>query len=368
MTCAQAAIWMTTNLMSKYLQWPAPLPHEITQSASKYYLGWLGRPLPSGGLLVEQMVNGLVDLGYSPIFHRIVVDGGVVDKLSKIYKYLESRIPVIITLGEHAIPVCGYLYDATAVPPTGQLFAGRGESNLVGYENWISGLVVHDDSVGPYRILPADSSSWDKISKTKNSDLLLPANWPNEHIERCTAEQIDGIVVPLPEKVYLTGDSVYEIAATLLEDDGVMQPLSEAALQGQFASAAFLTSLRRPSSEPMVLRAYFVESNAFRSAMRKSPLSDTLSPIIREIYTSMPMSRLIWVVELTPSSEMKKNRALEREVCGEIVLDSTASPYGPSFLAIHLPGVLHIRDCTSETWTTHKIQGDAPYRYPEDFI
>jgi len=314
------------------------------------------------------MVNGLVDLGYSPIFHRIAMDSGAVEKLSKIYKYLESRVPVIVTMGEHAIPVCGYLYDPTMVPPPSPLFAAHGESNLVGYENWICGLLAHDDGVGPYRIIPTDLSARDKIAKTNYFDLLLPSNWPDEGVKECTADQIDGIVVPLPEKVYLTGDSVYEIAAALLEDDGVMQPLSEAALRGQSSAAAFLTSLRRPSSEPIVLRAYFVESNAFRSMLKNVPLTDTLSPLVRDAYLSMAMSRYVWVVELTAASEMKKLRAAERQVYGELILDSTASPHGPSFLAIHLPGVLQSRDVSNERWSTLIIEDDRPYQYPQDFF
>jgi hypothetical protein len=366
MTCAQAAIWMATQFMSQSFGMPGPLPHEITESCSKYYLGLIGRPVPSGGLLIEQMINGLFDLGYSPVFERASVGVGI---LELVYKYIESKVPVIIIFKSHAMTVCGYIYDFAATAPKKSLLFGLDKVNLTGYENWIRGLIVHDDSVGPYRLIPTNEGARNKLIADGFSDLLLPANWPDEGTECCTTDQIEGLVIPLPEKVYLTGESVYAVVATLLEDSAVLAPLLAAARAGNKTSVEFLNSLSSPSStSPIVLRAYFLESQSYKSALRTAPLFSSIHPVARDAYLRMRTSRLIWIIELTLAAEMRKEQEDQRRVYGEIILDSTASPYSPSFLAIHLPGVLHIRDPKDESWSIEPLKDDKPYQYPRDFV
>jgi hypothetical protein len=361
MTCAQAAVWMACHLLSRRVGLSAPLPHEINESCSRYYLGWVGRALPSGGLTVENMVNGLSDLKYSPIFHRI--DGPDQRKnvaVEMVCKYIESGIPVILMLPGHAVTACGYVYD-----PDRNI---QQKGPVVGFENWVKALIVHDDAVGPYRIMPVDETARADLVNSDVADLLMPEGWPERRIRNTTTKQIEGVIVPLPDKVYLTGDWVCRIARSLIDDRVIQQPVSIASKRGEQSPAKFLHALHADSDDRVVLRAYFLSAESFKASMRVAPLRGTMSPTVREHYQTVSMSRLIWVVELTLSDELQKQDEADRHVYGEVLLDSTASPYGPSFLSIHLPGVLFIQNLNSEGQITAiPLPDDKPYLYPRDF-
>ena len=112
MRCAQASIWTATRILSQeYSFLPRCLPYEITEAATRYP-SWLGRPMPSSGLTLELMVNSLTQLGYSPlVYSKERIPQNMWDPVAIIYKHVESQIPVIVTVPNHAITIIGHTFD-----------------------------------------------------------------------------------------------------------------------------------------------------------------------------------------------------------------------------------------------------------------
>src|SRR5437870_1784915 len=68
--CAIVALWSALHKAGQKEHLPRVTPADITSRASKYRLPF-GRPMPSEGLLVEQMCLALQALGVSPFLGKI---------------------------------------------------------------------------------------------------------------------------------------------------------------------------------------------------------------------------------------------------------------------------------------------------------
>ena len=57
MVCAQASMWIAAKYMHYAYALPRYLPYEITERATKPFIQ-SGRPIPSTGLAIEQIMSG----------------------------------------------------------------------------------------------------------------------------------------------------------------------------------------------------------------------------------------------------------------------------------------------------------------------
>ncbi|HID93516.1 MAG TPA: hypothetical protein EYP60_05405 [bacterium (Candidatus Stahlbacteria)] len=295
--CAQASIWIALRFMKQAYDFPTYLPSQITISATKY-LAWAGRTVPSEGLTAQQIVTALNSLNYSPLLftkQQFQQTGGKWEPVKLIYKYIESQIPVIAVVPQHAITIIGHTFD----PKPRSLLALIGQEKVVSSDNWVSGFIVHDDSLGPYRILP--SAQYINQFKTgKEADLLPPEKWLYKSID-----DIQAIIVPLPPKVYYPGSSVDTITQ-LIQVRTFLSFVYKSAVQGHQIAREFLSSLEPQMKNPLVLRSYFTLSEKYKKNLNKEPLCKEIAPTIRWEYKKMKMPRFIWVVEITNTSRFSK--------------------------------------------------------------
>lgn len=217
MTCAQCAIWVATTLMSPQLGHRHALPYEITSAALRE-AGWHGRPLPSTGLVIEQMLNALVKLGYNPIYHAKSENVEIPwDPAKLIYPYIESGIPVIAIVPHHAFTVVGHLsgWNAT-IDSDHKCWLENSEPSTPGYPSvtclsshtWSSGFLIQDDNVGPYSVLPIDKPRKVDLAETYWGRLMAGTRYePYGSPLYSTADEIDYILIPLPQKVYLRAEN-----------------------------------------------------------------------------------------------------------------------------------------------------------------
>jgi len=142
--CATVSLWCAFQQLSWRFGTPSPRPAVITQAATA--TKHPKRPIPSPGLILEQMIDAIIEAGLQPEILD-VQEHPRVDVVDFIYAYLRMGLPAIlgIRVGEerHAITVVGYSIKGKRIrepecgtPPTAGLRVDE--------------LYVHDDQVGPF--------------------------------------------------------------------------------------------------------------------------------------------------------------------------------------------------------------------------
>lgn len=168
--CATAAIWCVLHKAAFDAKFRIPTPGEITESATRYYLGQ-GRQFPSPGLTLDQICEGIRSYGLAPEF--LPVESATPEFLKEVlHCYLNSGIPLIGALSlytptmsdthcklraKHAITFLGY-GEVKEPPPIYRISDITREVIETRFEALrLDTLYAHDDRIGPYlRIKLAD--------------------------------------------------------------------------------------------------------------------------------------------------------------------------------------------------------------------
>lgn len=222
--CAQAAVWMALRHIwaaDNGLWRSVPALNEVATSHADI-INSLSVPPGSGGLHAGEMMRAVRHADRIPHYFSsvpalqnsqlVVKWKNDVDPIAIACRYLDSNIPVILLVGHmstrqsalpiaspketapyelldvqdgHALTAVGYYGDLqkTAVQPQGD--------DHIHLAQWVDGLIVHNDQVGPYLPLPRASNGG-----------------KNDY----TCADIVGVIVPLPEEVFLHADKAEEYA------------------------------------------------------------------------------------------------------------------------------------------------------------
>ncbi len=354
MVCAQSAIWMALLFLhTKYGRYGVRrnYPHEITEAAGRY-LPWGGRILPAGGLTVQHMANALSNLGFTSILDLRQDESQDWNPQNWIVKYLDSEIPVILSTDKppHAVVALGALHSQK------MLSTVKADERLIAADAWVSGLIVNDDSLGPYRIMPLSEEFQAKFKGSAYENLVPDDDgwWHN-------LDNVDGVIVPLPQEVSIQARHVDDIVAEILandDDNAILAYFLSEMDKGNATLDYILDVLTRPKvKDRLVTRAYLIRSMEFLKRVQK----EGYPPAVREYYDGQRYPQYIWVVEVMILSEIDDKAPQERQICGEIVIDSTANHYSISLLSAHLCGVVVTRDVDAEI-TDKKVLGTIePY-------
>lgn len=385
MACAQSSIWMASLYLHKKFGFRRFLPYEITENASKS-LSWLWRAVPTEGLTVFQMINALNNMGMSPILLSKPIEKDYPDKdqylkdkkewdpVDFIYSYVESRIPVLVSVPEHAVTVIGHTFNPHSarlkkkIEEKRREYAddlkktGSSEVKLVfPSHTFVSGFIIQDDGRGPYRILPIEESDCESF---QDSTDLLPA----EGCAYRTLDDIEHIIVPLPEKIYLSGKSAYRIAEQIFQSTEIMQLLAKSLDQGNQHAEEMILG-REPGYEvvnPIIIRCYFMDSSEFKKAIALKNLDPVCHEQVRTQYLEMRLPHYIWIAEITTANRFCQTTESQRSILGEILIDSTANRYDPAnaCLSVHLPGFMLLRNLEKRVFDPPKFfERDIPYRH-----
>lgn len=294
--CAHAACWSCCRYFSeRYPTYREIHPYQITQLNTDLSGG---RLLPSRGLMMYNVAEMFSRYGFYPrIYDRAEYENeddpttaGRFERL--LYYYVESGLPVVVGIPEHAVTAIGHTCD---------LSLGFDSPGPVFTDHFLTGLVINDDNHMPYQTMLSE--------KHEN----LRSQW--EHVSEYDTLDIDTFVVPLYEKVYLSAENVEAKTLALL------------ALQGSpLGIAAKAPSL---SIDDLVIRIFLTTSRAYKLERRISPLPHGLS----QIYTQLPMPKFIWVSEIAT-----RDTYAQGKIVGEILWDATASDKDQfAWLLIHYP-------------------------------
>lgn len=426
MVCAESAIWMTLQLFyKKYarLGFRRHLPSEICDATHQSFQ-YQGRIVPSEGLTVTNMLETIGKLGYAPTLDMKPEDensNGCEDTESAekvptqvspddsskqqvrapwwravnwIFKYIDSEIPVILTLDkpEHAVAVTGCLCADSM--PAYHKYAGDSSHNSYHFETfdrWVSAFIVNDSSLGPYRLMPfvypvqKEGETQDHFHKRREafnpfSSDPLHSLQPNGDTWR-SFEVADGMIVPLPKLAALQARHIDAIVETLLfpktdgKVDSTLSPIVKHWMDscaqkgiGKSISSAMQTILecvfeqqgeaepvKTPPETTLVTRSYLIRAKEFIRRI------DVYPKRLRNFYSAMRFPRYLWVVELTTRAHIDGIEPKQRRIFGELLLDSTADKFAPSLLAANLCGAVVVRDPDSEVPRTERIGGISTY-------
>lgn len=355
MRCAQASIWMATRTLSQsYRFLPRCLPYEITDAATRYP-SWLGKPMPSSGLNLELMVNSLTKLGYPPlVYSKSQFSEEDWDPIDIIYKYIESQVPVIAVVPNHAITIIGHTFD-----PHPNISKKVKQKRIISSKEWLDSFIIHDDALGPYRLLPVSDEARKRFVGSSREHLLPPNNCLYH-----TTNDVQHIIIPLPFKVYFPGISIDPHVEWAIKNKLFLTYVLQSAKKGNIISKEFLDCLTGSEQSPLVLRTYFIPSEKYKANLKRPPISNEMSSRLRDEYVSMRMPHFVWITEITTADRLSQEDEGKRTVLGEIIIDCTGNRYGLALLAVHLPGVLITHNPYSGKWKTIDLPDDQPYHHP----
>lgn len=287
--CAESALWMLLRYYStKYPWYSEILPFQITNLAAHHAVG--KRVYPSGGLSTWQLAEALRLQRFSPVVYS---RNQYSDFDHLLYTYIESGIPLLITVPQHVIVGYGHASDYTKAKPAGPGFTYTSHFN--------EAFVVSDDNCFPYQMLHRNGAKGTNDSRF---------SW----------SQIEEFIVPLPERVFLPAEQAKIAIEIILKDPTV----------GIAAQAPSL------AGKDLVLRLFLTTSKSFKRNLTPRGMgADT----VQELYRRLPLPHFIWVCEIAEYSEY----ATKREVVGEVIWDATRNAHEPDgWVALHYPEKLFV--------------------------
>jgi hypothetical protein len=266
--CAHVACWsILRHYSERYSSYAEYLLHDITKLAQPYDPGGM---IPAEGLALQHAERIFYATGTFPL----LINKGNPDVFrEQMLAYLESGFPQFAALKskEHAVAIIGVKWavpdeQGGVVAPTPSIF-GRVEA-----------LIVSDDQQLPY------------------AQMKLKRGTGHEQ-HQLTIQDVDAILVPLPEKIFYPASSVRMVAMKA---------------NSLFSELAF------PAPADTVKRYYVTTTSALRRHFRGEAKS--FDPEMIRAVMEIPMAQFVWVIEYASSEQWKHS-----EVAVTIVLDATAS-------------------------------------------
>lgn len=275
--CGQASLWTTAYYHHLAYNARRVLPAEISDAVAARG-GEFGRAVPSQGLAIAQIADGAGAAGLPPVVYPLLRLAKGEEPEGVLCRYLNSRLPVIVAANGHAFVLVGYA----------AMMRSDGTREVH--------FLRQDDEAGPYQWIP----NW-------RLDQYAPWQYA---------------IVPLPSKVYMPGEDAEEAGRTKLNEALAGSPHTV-----DVELARRLADQGHPS---LSYRSVCLPSNTF-----KASLLGRLPDEIVARYESTPMSRYVWVVELT---DRELRDAGEPCVWAEVVIDATDHNRHPQPLAWRTPG------------------------------
>jgi hypothetical protein len=334
--CAQACLWMVARYMSRRFGYREFLPAEINHWAKSHSAR--GRHYPAeSGLTFVQMLDALQGMALSATsYQKASLDESHkhVDKAFPItadpnnqpdlffeqlerqrtakladiaYRYIESGLPVIFGTSNHALVGVGHRYDPAA---TGTIAIQR-----------IPAFYVNNDNTGPYIEMP----------------LLGPK--PGT----LTFDQIQLIIVVIPEEATLSGEEAERVAVNDIEQTLLRKPYP-----GKTTTLGDILSAYRPEFagplSSLEYRTYLQRSVQFQQDLRDNVAAGIFDAAVADKLIQLDYPKYVWITEASSRQFLNYSAKAKRECLGRVVVDSTAPAPTRGVIASHFADVLILND------------------------
>lgn len=267
--CSHAACWaILRHYSERFPQHSEILLHGVTMLASRGDPGGLA---PSDGLIEPEAERILRAAGTYP-----VIETKDPDNPEPFYRhllsYLESGFPLYLSsnIYEHALVGVGYKWKDVPTPSKGE----------VGYA-WdrVENVLVVDDHHLPYLAVPAREGDIGSSSYT--------------------VEDIDCLVVALPEKIFFRIDAVEATAKT-------------------FFQKILRSEMALPADKDLVLRYFVTTSAGLREYAQKN--RSAFGTVLVNAIMRQRMAQFVWIVEIASVAQWELG-----VIAARAVMDATAS-------------------------------------------
>ncbi len=272
--CAHIASWSILRYLSlKKNSYPEVTLYKVSMLSDGFI-----RKVPSKGLTVEQIAQTLTRAGHSTeVYNRYLIEKSLDDDtlFNKIcYSMIESGIPFVAGLlkKQHAITLLGH--GTISIPEIDVIE----ENSILDIADYIDYYISNDDNFLPF--LPIKGSN------------LFYKN-PNNIEFTHSLDDIDTIVVPLHEKMYLDIIHIYSHIVPLIEK--------------------YTISL---DNRKLLRRVFLTSSNSL-----KKFLFDDEKSTYNEINLRLEMPQFIWIVEYFEIISYNE------KICIRFILDATGMVY-----------------------------------------
>ena len=344
--CATSALWSTFHGTGILFHHSIPSPVIITEKASKKFPS-LTRTLPSNGLLIEQMVQAIRNVGLEP-YSKSAADYFLLK--STIYAYIKAKIPIVllinlankvsssyklnkdtplyIDMGKHAVAVTGYSIKRSTKINFEQYGFRCVTSN-------IDKIYVHDDHVGPFSRMIFDDIKISVYSKEKDKNeefMSLGTSWRDKNEKYGNIRAIpDIMLIPLYHKI--------RIPFSIIQD----ATINFNAILNSFILEGFM-----PFKEYLIWDMYLITVSDLKNEILRSVeiKSETKLKLL-----TFPMPKYIW----RSTGLNGKNKIID------LLFDATDIEQGPLFIfaieyEVNFSIVLH-EICKSDNIKKHNGNG-----------
>lgn len=318
--CAQATMWMAGRHFHNRHGSPWFSLPDITSVALNPADNIITRSLPAGSdfLTPDNMVRALRSMGRHPVMFAPdpMPDGAkwlTVDPAAIVTRYVDSGIPVILGLQKddeaigHAVVAVGLA--RTAVP--------LGLKPWATTSSYVTTFLVHDDQRGAYCELPADGDAAGDYPFRFSRDIRF-------------------LIVPLPEKVFVTAEVAELIAVDCLNNVSRERVRLAQTVEGIGVDWNVDDDFYdRVTAGQLVSRTYLTHGWKYKARMLRNGVSDRLA---RELLFS-EFPRYVWVTEFSLPDDCEQGDPLSRMIKAHVVVDATGSRFWDSVLLVDTPGL-----------------------------
>lgn len=259
--CAHVAVWSINNYYAnKYPNYNLKSIAQIAEIAPMY----LGRKTPSHGLNLLQISEMFSKLGFYPLVLQKNTHNPN-EFFQAVYSYIESGIPMVgaMTQKEHAVAIIGHSkIDEDKIANATEF--------IINIADYLEDFIISDDNELPFS----------KISRGAHKYVF---------------DDLDYVIIPLYEKMYINANSVYERVKAIIESNVLN-------IKEQILVRIYLTSTR----------------SLKRETLEKKSMNETLKSIILRLH----MPQFVWCVDICNKEEYFQELTSSR-----IIIDSTAGTY-----------------------------------------
>jgi len=324
--CAHVALWGIIRYLSQaHSKYAETYPFDIVKLGTGHR-----RNFPTEGLSFEAASLVLKRSGANP--HLGKCKNASTDKnitqegVQQIYAYIESGVPVLVTVPNHAFTIIGHTLDLSAIgtfPINDKVYKKIDCVRFYDSSSFIPSFIITDDNRFPYKTISTHlfKDDGNDLAPYKNSEDFKKASRKDPKLAKMkqdsmyTLDSIQSFICPLPEKVFTSVETVRESFFNSIK--------------------MFLADI---PSEDCIFRLFFTSSNAYKKhKQKKLTYSDgQVNDSLDELICSLCLPHFIWICELSTPAQYKT-----KKVFGEFVFNATDKDHSSALLFSRMESNLH---------------------------
>ncbi len=276
--CAHTCLWAVCRYLSqRYQIYREIYPYDFVNLTPETQ----GRKTPFRGMRYSDYSAILAGCGFHPVVSKI--DTG--NDVRNLYTNIESGIPVIASVGGHAIVLIGHTINLNKrIKP--QIIDRLG---FIDSFEFLQQFIVVDDNCFPYKLLGYKES---------------PENYGKRYKQEKSIKDIITGVSPLPEKVFLSPERVRAKVELML--------------------AEIVDKIGEIRKKPYIKRMFLANGSSFKRHKRVTGLENNDNAALW--VANMRLPHFVWITEISTPEEYAEGKCF-----AEIVVDSTASEFSPDW-------------------------------------